>query len=56
MNILLVESIARNMFAQLPLLLSVWMFILNVVVPLLQNDPNGNYEDPPLFTIVPTEY
>ncbi len=35
-----VESIAKNMFAQLPLVLSVWLFILNV--PLLQNDPNGN--------------
>ena len=49
-----VESIAKNMFAQLPLVLSVWLFILNV--PLLQNDPNGNYEDPAEFTIVPTEY
>ncbi len=56
MNILLVESIAKNMFAQLPLLNSVRLFILNVPVPLLQNDPNGNYEDPALFAIVPTEY
>ena len=56
MNILLVPSIAKNMFAQLPLELSVMLFILNVPVPLLQNDPNGNYEDPLICTIVPTEY
>ncbi len=56
MNILLVASIARFMFAQLPLLLSVWLFILNVPVPLLQNDPNGSYEVSIIFAIVPTEY
>jgi hypothetical protein len=60
MNILLVESIARFMVAQLPLVLSVRLFILNVPVPLLQNDPagipNGSYEYAPLFAIVPTEY
>jgi hypothetical protein len=55
-NLLLVASIAKNMLAQLPLVLSVWLFILNVPVPLLQNDPNGNYEFVLLFTIVPTEY
>ncbi len=56
MNILLVESIAKNMFAHLVLVLSVRLFILNVPVPLLQNDPNGNYEDPAVFTFDPTEY
>jgi hypothetical protein len=51
-----VESIAKNMFAQFVPVLSVWLFILNVPVPLLQNDPNGNYEFGLLFTMVPTEY
>ncbi len=55
-NFLLVASIARNMFAQFVPVLSVWLFILNVPVPLLQNDPNGNYEVPLLCTAVPTEY
>jgi hypothetical protein len=43
-NILLVKSIAKNMFAQFVPVLSVWLFILNVPVPLLQNDPNGKSE------------
>ncbi len=51
-----VASIAKNMFAQLPVLLSVWLFILNVPVPLLQNDPNGNYEVSAVRTVGPTEY
>ncbi len=55
-NILLVASIAKNMFAQLPLVKSVWLFILNVPVPLLQNNPNGNYEAPLFYVIDPTEY
>jgi hypothetical protein len=55
-NISPVESIAKNMFAQLVLVLSVRLFILNVPVPLLQNYPNGNYEDPRIFTVDPTEY
>ena len=54
MNILLVASIAKNMFVQFVLALSVWLFILNV--PSLQNDPNGNYDFPPLFAIAPTIY
>ena len=56
MNIKLLESISKNMFAQCVLVLSVWLFILNVQVPLLQNDPNGSYEDPAVFTVVSTEY
>ena len=44
------------MFAQLPLVKSVWLFIMNVTAPLLQNDPNGNYEVPLLSAIDPTEY
>ena len=56
MNTLLVASIAKNIYAQLPLLLSVWLFILNVPVPLLQNDPNGNDEVAVLVVVVPTEY
>ncbi len=56
MNIVLEESIARYMFAQLVLVLSVRLFILNVPVPLLQNDPNGRSEVPYWFTIVPIEY
>jgi hypothetical protein len=38
------------MLSQLVLVLSVWLFIMNVPAPLLQNDPtgfpNGSYEDP----------
>ena len=56
MNILLVASIARNMFVQLVLVKSVRLFIVNVPAPLLQNDSNGNYEFPKLFTVVPTGY
>ncbi len=41
MKILLVESIFKFMFPQLPLVLSVLEFIINVPVPLLQNDPAG---------------
>ncbi len=44
------------MFAQLSLDKSVMLFILNVPVPQLQNDPNGNYEVLKVFTFDPTEY
>ena len=57
-NILLVASIERFINEQLPLVLSVRLYILNV--PLLQKDPaglpNGNYDPPSLFTADPTEY
>ncbi len=60
MKILLVASSARFINAQLPLLLSVRLFILNVPLPVLQNDPagtpNGNYDSPKLLTVNPTEY
>ena len=49
-NIVLDASIARFNFAQLPLLLSIRLCILNVPVPLLQNVPIGNpkgRDDPP---------
>ncbi len=55
-NILLVESIARFINAQLPLLLSVRLFILNVPLPLKQNYPNGNYDPLYIFAADPTEY
>jgi hypothetical protein len=51
-----VASIAKNMFAQFVLVLSVWLFILNVPAPLLQNDPNGRPAPPLLITGNPTEY
>ena len=58
MNISLVVSIARFIFAQLPLLLSIRLFIVNV--PPLQNaptgDPNGNYDPAKALTFDPTEY
>ena len=60
MNYVLVSSISRFINAQLPLLLSVRLFILNVPLPLLQNDPaglpNGKYDPTPAFTVDPTEY
>jgi len=45
-------------FAQLPLLLSIRLLIVNVpIVPLaVQNDPNCKDEQPPQFTVDPIEY
>ena len=56
LNILLVASIARFMFAQFVPALSVLLFILNVSLPLLQNDPNGIYAFVYAVFIVPIEY
>ena len=48
------------MFAQFVPVLSVLLFILNVPLPLLQNDPigdpNGKDELPYVFTVDPIEY
>ena len=52
MNIVLVASIARLINSQLPLLLSVRLFILNVPKLLLQNYCNGNYDSTILFVFV----
>ena len=49
-------SISRFINAQLPLLLSVRLFILNVPLPLKQNYPNGNYDPLYIFAADPTEY
>ena len=51
MNILLVASIARFMFAQFVPRLSILLFILNAPLPLLQNDPSGNVDPPLLFEL-----
>ena len=52
-----VESIAKFIFTQFVLVLSVWLFILNA--PPLQNDPSGNYPFPqpePVPVPGPIEY